>query len=85
MNYFDPQEPPEYPACPICGETQYDILFFNSEDEIVGCSSCVYTKDADEYWEEQDEIAKDAYEDMLFEQMRDQQYEEQYERSKADA
>ena len=70
---LDPPEQLEFPCCPVCGDTEYTELYFDLDDHICGCSECVSKKDASEYWEEQDEIAKERHDDMLYEQWRDEQ------------
>ena len=53
-------DPPEYsnPVCPVC-DSECDELFFDLNHEIVGCDCCITSRDAIEYFEEQDELAKD--------------------------
>lgn len=63
----------EFPCCPVCGAVLYEELFFDIDEHIVGCSECISSKDAAEYLEEQQEEAKQAYEDMLYEIWRDRQ------------
>lgn len=63
----------EFPCCPVCGAVLYETLYLDADDNIAGCSECVKEVDAAEYWEEQRENDKHAYEDMLYDQWKDAQ------------
>ena len=70
---LDPPEDPVFQECPRCRSDYYSTIFFDIDDNIIGCDCCVYTKDAYEYWEEQNEIAKQVHDDMLYDEWREQQ------------
>ena len=69
-------DPPEQsmPVCPICGE-ECEEFYFDNDGKICGCENCVSVKKAVEYEEEERESAREAYEDRLYEEYRDRQYE----------
>ena len=79
---LDPPEPPEYPACKCCGSTEYDQIYFDIDGEWAGCDACMSHEDADDYWgahyEEEEINRKAAMEDYLYDLMRDEQLERQY-------
>ncbi len=52
-----------YPICPLCESDDYDLVYFDSNDEFIGCSDCVVTMSNDEYAEKirEDEIAEAEY------------------------
>lgn len=66
------------PVCPIC-EEECEELYFDNNGDICGCDNCITVKNAYEYEEEKAEIAaeiaRDAYEDLLYELYRDRKYE----------
>lgn len=70
---LDPPEQAEYPACPKCKSTEYDFIYKDIDNEICGCSECVKMIDACDYWEEEYENAKSAYEDKEYDEWRDRQ------------
>ena len=44
-------EEPSWPVCPVCG-AETDTFYQNKYRVILGCSECVHTRDAWEYYEE---------------------------------
>lgn len=52
-----------YPICPLCESDNYNLVYFDSNDEIIGCNDCVVSKSADEYLEmvEEGELAEAEY------------------------
>ena len=67
---LDPPQDASYPACPRCGSTEYEQVFIFGFD-IIGCSDCIITREADEYWDEYEQDIRDRYEDMKYEEYRD--------------
>ena len=76
--YLDPPEYAEPPECPICRSTTYDYIYKDINDEICGCSDCVYVMRSYEWWEELEE-ANEPDPDREYEAMRDRQAEEKWE------
>lgn len=52
-----------YPICPLCESDDYDLVYFDSNDEFIGCSDCVSIKSNDEYAKmiTEDELAEKEY------------------------
>ena len=79
---LDPPEPPEYPPCPCCGANDYEDMFFDIDGEWCGCDYCMSKESADDYWsmhyDEEETNRKAAMEDYLYDLMRDEQLERQY-------
>ena len=78
QEYLDPPEYPEPPECPICGSTIYDYIYKDINDEICGCSDCVYVLNACE-WMDELEQENEPDPDREYEAMRDRQAEEKLE------
>lgn len=71
IDLMSPSDPPEYPACPCCGATDYSELFF-AETVWVGCDICVTSSPAPEYFEEKLREAREIHDDQIYERMRDE-------------
>lgn len=82
-NYLDPTEY-NVPKCPICGDENYEFIYKDADGNVCGCSECVSIIESSDWWEELAESMKPDP-DALYEEWRDRQYEEKYERRKADA
>ncbi len=66
-SYYEPPEPPTYPKCPKCGADDYSQVYIG-DDGWCGCDCCISVLDANEYWEEQNDIAREAYEEAMLEE-----------------
>lgn len=69
-SYYEPPDPPVYPRCPKCGADDYSTVYIG-EDGWCGCDVCISVKDANDYWDEQDDIAKEAQADAMYEEYKD--------------
>lgn len=49
----EPPEPTTY-ECPICGHelTGGNVLYFDDNDDCIGCEDCIHTKYAEDYFED---------------------------------
>ena len=52
-----------YPICPLCESDNYNLVYFDSDDEFIGCGDCVVSMSNDEYAEKirKDELAEAEY------------------------
>lgn len=64
----------EIESCPICESTDYEKLYF-IDNKICGCSDCVLSRDAYDYFYEKYERAKEAHDDLMYDLWRDEQLE----------
>lgn len=63
--WLDPPEPLEPIECPIC-QDECSEFFFDVNGYIVGCDSCITSRDAYEYLAEREELEKDYYDETRF-------------------
>ena len=69
-------DPPEYKEveCPVC-KCGCEELFFDINNDIVGCDCCISSRSAAEYEQEQEDLARDYADEMRFEAMREARFE----------
>ena len=61
--WLDPPELPDPIICPVC-RCECSELYFDINDDIVGCDSCISCRDAAEYKAEKDEMMRDLADEM---------------------
>ena len=52
--WIEPEDGKPYPSCPVCGNDNYEFVYKDIDNRVVGCSECVRTVDAEDYAEEVD-------------------------------
>ena len=59
-SYYEPQDPPEIPECPVCGSDCYEEVYRDCNDDVCGCSDCVRAVSLEDYLVELEEELEDA-------------------------